>query len=77
MGAKKKPFYRIVAIDSRKAREGGYLENLGTFNPLIETNQVTLKEDEVMSWLKKGAQPSQTVKDILRKQGVWAKFKTS
>jgi len=75
MGSKKKPFYRVVAIDSRKAREGAYLENLGTYAPLLDKSKVELKKEEIISWLEKGAQPSQTVKDILKREGVWSRFK--
>jgi len=75
MGSKKSPFYRVVAIDSRKARDGAYLENLGTYAPLIDKSKVELKEAEIISWLEKGAQPSQTVKDILKREGVWSRFK--
>jgi len=75
MGSKKKPFYRVVAIDSRKARDGAYLENLGTYAPLLDKSKVELKEEEIITWLKKGAQPSQTVKDILKREGIWSRFK--
>ncbi len=67
MGAKKKPFYRIVAVDSRKARDGRYLENVGTYDPLKEPAEVILKQDRVIDWLNKGAQPTQTVKSLLKK----------
>ena len=70
MGSKKKPFYRINVADSRTPRDGRFIETVGTYNPLIEENQVTLKEDRVLEWLSKGAQPSDTVRNILSREGV-------
>ena len=77
MGAKKSPFYRIVVADARSPRDGRQIETVGTYNPLIEENQVTLKEDRVLDWLSKGAQPSDTVRNILSKEGVMKKFHDS
>ncbi|EGJ27264.1 30S ribosomal protein S16 [Streptococcus porcinus] len=74
MGSKKKPFYRINIADSRSPRDGRFIETVGTYNPLIAENQVTLKEDRILDWLAKGAQPSDTVRNILSKEGVMAKF---
>ncbi|KRM91773.1 30S ribosomal protein S16 [Fructilactobacillus florum DSM 22689 = JCM 16035] len=70
MGSKKNPFYRIVVADSRSPRDGRFIENVGTYNPLKETEQVTLKADSIMDWLQKGAQPSDTVRNILSKAGI-------
>ncbi|MDW7709605.1 MAG: 30S ribosomal protein S16 [Deferrisomatales bacterium] len=72
-GAKKQPFYRIVAAASEAPRDGRFLEVLGTYNPLTEPATITVKEDRVLDWLGKGAQPSDTVRSLLRKSGVWAK----
>lgn len=58
IGAKKRPFYRVVAVDERKKRTGSYLELLGTYNPLTEPHEVILKQDRIDEWLKKGAVPS-------------------
>ena len=58
IGAKKKPFYRIVAVDERAKRTGGYLELLGTYNPLTEPKDIKLKQDRIDYWQKLGAQPS-------------------
>lgn len=69
MGAKKKPFYRIVAADSRYPRDGRFIEELGTYNPLVSTDQVTLNAERVQSWIKNGAQPTETVKALLKKAG--------
>lgn len=73
-GAKKKPFYQIVVADERCPRDGRYIENIGQYNPLVEPPMVALKEDRALAWLNKGAQPSDVVLQLLRKEGVWAKF---
>ena len=77
MGSKKKPYYRINVADSRSPRDGRFIETVGTYNPLVEENQVTLKEDRVLAWLADGAQPSDTVRNILSKAGVMKKFHDS
>ena len=74
MGSKKRPFYRIVVADSRSPRDGRFIETVGTYNPLTEPEQVTLKEEAIMNWLSNGAQPLDTVRNILSKQGVMKKF---
>lgn len=74
MGSKKKPFYRINVADSRSPRDGRFIETVGTYNPLVEENQITVKEDRVLEWLANGAQPSDTVRNILSKAGVMKKF---
>jgi len=71
-GAKKKPFYRIVVTDSESPRDGKYLENVGTYDPLNTPNRLTLKTERVQYWLGKGATPTDTVKSLLRKEGVLA-----
>ena len=76
-GSKKKPFYRINVADSRTPRDGRFIETVGTYNPLIEENQVSLKEERVLEWLSKGAQPSDTVRNILSREGVMKKFHDS
>ena len=77
MGAKKRPFYRIVAADSRSPRDGRFIELLGTYNPCTNQAQVNLKEEEILKWLNNGAQPSDTVKNLLSKQGIMKKFADS
>lgn len=72
MGDKKSPFYRIVVADSRKARDGAYIEKLGTFNPLTEPAQVTLNVERAKEWLANGAQPTETARTLLVKQGLLA-----
>ena len=69
-GTKKKPFYRIVAADVECPRDGRFLELLGTYDPMVEPAAVTLKEERVQYWLGEGAEPTTTVKNILKKQGV-------
>ena len=77
MGAKKAPFYRIVAADSRAPREGRFIELLGTYDPRTNPAKVTIKEEEVLKWLNNGAQPSDTVKNLLSKEGIIKKFADS
>ncbi len=67
-GAKKKPFYRIVAADSESPRDGRFLENLGTYNPMVEPAAITLKNERIDYWLGVGAQLTTTVKSILKKE---------
>ena len=70
MGAKKRPFYRIIVADARAPRDGRFIETLGTYNPLKEPSAVRLHEDRVRHWLACGAQPSDPVRDILKRQGL-------
>lgn len=72
MGDKKSPFYRVVVADSRKARDGAYIEKLGTFNPLTDPAQITLNEERAKYWLSTGAQPTETARTLLVKQGLLA-----
>lgn len=67
VGAKKRPFFRVVAVDGQKKRTGAYLELLGTYNPLTEPKEIILKQDRVDGWLKKGAQPSEGFLRIIGK----------
>ncbi|MDG1844270.1 MAG: 30S ribosomal protein S16 [Nitrospinaceae bacterium] len=69
-GSKKKPFYRIVAADSRSPRDGKFLEMLGTYDPLKTENNIKIDAEKVTSWVKKGAKPSDTVASLLKKAGV-------
>lgn len=75
-GRHKRPLYRLVAADSRKPRDGRFLEILGTFDPLKETGVPDLKPERVMTWLRQGAQPTVTVRTLLRRSGVWKQFET-
>ena len=75
-GTKKKPYYRMVVVDSRKPRDGRTLEEVGFYHPIeMKENQVQVKEERVRDWLSKGAQPSDTVRNILKKNGIQAKSK--
>ena len=71
-GATKRPFYRIVVADSESKRDGRFLENVGTYNPLMNPAEVTLKTERVQYWLQQGAIPTDTVKTLLKKEGVTA-----
>ena len=77
MGSKQKPFYRVVAADSRSPRDGRFIETVGTYNPIKSEDNLTINEERALYWLNNGAQPTDTVKNILSKTGVWAKFKNT
>ena len=70
-GAKKRPFYRIVVADSESPRDGRFLENVGTYNPLIDPAEVTLKNERISYWIEQGAIPTDTVKSLLKKEGLF------
>ena len=70
MGEKKNPFYRIVVADSRSPRDGRFIEEIGTYNPNIEPSEFKVDEELAKKWLANGAQPSDTVKALLKKAGV-------
>lgn len=74
MGAKKRAQYRIVAADSRSPRDGRFIETIGTYNPLTNPAEVKINEELAMKWLKNGAMPTDTVRNILSKDGIMAKF---
>ena len=74
MGGKKKPFFRFVAIDSRKARDGRFIEMLGWYSSIEKPARVHVKENETYEWLKKGAQPSDTVRTLFKQIGLWRKW---
>ena len=70
MGAKKAPFYRIVVADSRSPRDGRFIEEIGYYNPMEEPKVVKVDADKAKDWISKGAQPTDTVKTLFKKQGV-------
>ncbi len=74
MGAKKAPFYRIVVADSRKQRDGAYIELIGTYNPLEKENNINVNDELAIKWLQNGAIPTDTVKNILSKAGIMKKY---
>jgi small subunit ribosomal protein S16 len=73
-GKKKQPIYRIVVADSRSARNGKYIEAIGQYNPGIHPAVVTIPEDRLYLWLKRGAQPTDTVRSLLQRKGLWLKW---
>ena len=77
MGKKKQPMYRVVATDSRRKRDGEYIELIGTYNPLTKPATVKIDEEVALKWLNNGAIPSDTVKNLLSEAGVMKKFAES
>ena len=73
IGAKKKPMYRVVIADSRSPRDGRFIETVGHYNPLVDPPQIAFDEERIHQWLKWGAQPTETVKSLLARVGVWQK----
>lgn len=74
MGAKKKPFYRIVVADSRSPRDGRFIEVVGNYDPLQKPAVVNVDEEKVINWVMKGAQPTDTVRSLLSQKGIMAKI---
>ena len=70
MGAKKAPFYRVVVADSRYPRDGRFIEEIGYYNPQTEPAEVNIDADKAKKWLANGAQPTETVKSLLKKSGI-------
>ena len=70
MGAKKAPYYRIVVADARSPRDGRCIEGIGTYNPLTEPAVITVDAEKAQTWIKNGAQPTDTVRGLLKKAGV-------
>ena len=68
MGAKKRPFYRIVVADSRSPRDGKIVEQIGTYNPMVEPSELKLDREKVAEWIKNGAKPTDTVKRLIEKE---------
>ena len=73
-GSKRNASYRLVVADSRKPRDGRFIEELGYYNPTTEPATVNINEEKALKWLKEGAIPSNTVKSLLKKEGILAKF---
>ena len=69
MGAKKAPFYRIIVADSRAPRDGAFIEELGYYNPLVDPAEIKVDNERAQYWLKNGAQPTDTVRGLLKKSG--------
>ena len=70
MGAHKKPFYRVVVADSRTPRDGRFIEEIGTYNPLKDPAEIKIDAEKAQKWLSNGAQPTETVRALLKKSGV-------
>lgn len=70
IGAKKNPYYRVVVADSRYPRDGRFIEEIGTYNPIVDPAEVKIDSEKALKWLKNGAQPTDTVKSLLKKVGV-------
>lgn len=70
MGAKKAPFYRVVVADSRYPRDGRFIEEIGYYNPCTEPAEIKINADSAKDWIAKGAQPTETVKALLKKSGI-------
>ncbi len=76
-GSKKNPFYRVVASESTSPRDGRFIDIVGTYNPVANPAVVNIDEAKALSWLNNGAQPTDTVKALLSKEGIIAKFQAS
>ena len=70
LGAKKAPFYRVVVADSRFPRDGRFIEEIGTYNPLTDPVEIKIDSERAQQWIKNGAQPTDTVRALLKKSGV-------
>lgn len=77
MGAKKAPFYRVVVADSRSPRDGKFIENVGTYNPLTNPAEIKIDEELAIKWLNNGAIPTDTVKNLFSKAGIMEKYHNS
>ncbi len=74
MGAKKRPFYRVVVADQRSPRDGRFIEIIGKYHPLSEPSLIEIDEERALHWLRVGAQPSNQVRNLMTKIGIWEKF---
>jgi small subunit ribosomal protein S16 len=77
MGAKKRPFYRVVVADSRSPRDGRFIENIGSYHPLSDPSVIEIDEGRALHWLEVGAQPTEPVRNLLDKVGIWEKFSSA
>ncbi len=74
MGAKKRPFYRVVVADARSPRDGRFIENIGKYHPLSHPSVIDIDEERALHWLRAGAQPSNPVRVLFQKSGIWSRF---
>jgi small subunit ribosomal protein S16 len=77
VGAKKHPFYRIVVADQRAARDGAFIEQIGTYDPFPNPPEIKIDEEKLNKWLAQGAQPSESVADLMRSKGLLPKIETA
>ncbi|MBM7552776.1 30S ribosomal protein S16 [Thalassobacillus pellis] len=77
MGSKRNPFYRVVVADSRSPRDGRFIEQIGTYNPVANPVEVDIDEEKAMTWMTNGAKPSDTVRNLFSKEGIMKKFHDS
>ena len=70
LGAKKNPFYRVVVADSRSPRDGRFIEEIGTYNPMVDPAEIKIDGEQAKQWISNGAQPTDTVRSLLKKQGI-------
>ena len=73
-GKKRRPFYRLVAADSRSQRDGRFIERIGHYDPMTDPANIVIDAEKALKWLRTGAQPSDTAKDLMSKAGVWEQF---
>jgi small subunit ribosomal protein S16 len=73
-GKRKQPSYRVVVADSRSPRDGRFIENIGKYNPRVHPSTIDIDEERALHWLQRGAQPSDPVRVLLRKTGIWSRF---
>ena len=76
VGRKRQPYYRVVAADSRAPRDGRIIENLGNFDPAKEKGGLVINREKFVKWLKQGAETTDTIKSLLKKQGLWSSLST-
>ena len=74
VGKRKQPFYRVVVADARSPRDGRFIEIIGQYNPLTNPSGITIDNDKALTWLRKGAQPSEQVKSLLKRTGIWSEY---
>ena len=77
MGSKQKPFYRVVAADSRFPRDGRFIETVGTYNPIANPAEIKIDKEVAIKWLSNGAEPTDTVKTLLKNEGILKEFASS
>lgn len=74
MGSNKRPFFRVVVADQRSPRDGRFIENIGKYNPRVHPSTIDIDEERALHWLQRGAQPSDPVRVLLQKTGIWSRF---